>query len=123
MKRLLHTYLSAVLLLCLVIQVAPLSLLHSHEDHLTEVGHDINSIDTDFHDANAEYTEDTHHDSSENECNVCKVQQSLNNQAYTVGRQISIFNFTKQSVILLDLEASVDDHLINSTSGRAPPLA
>ena len=123
MKRLLQTYLSVVLLLCLVTQVAPLSLLHSHEDHLTEVGHDINSIDTDFHDADAEYAEDTHHDSSENECNVCKTQQSLNNQAYTVGKQISIFNFTKQSVILLDLEASVDDHLLKNNPGRAPPLA
>jgi hypothetical protein len=118
-KRLLSKYISAVLLLCLVIQVAPLSLLHSHEDHLTEVAHDTHSID----DADAEYIDCTHHDSAENECNVCKAQQSLNNQTYTLGEQGSTFNFTGQSSVLLNLEASIDDHLIKSTSGRGPPLA
>ena len=119
MKRLLTKYISAVLLLCLVIQIAPLSLLHSHEDHLTEVEHDIHSMD----DADAEYIDDMHHDSEENECNICKIQQSLNNQAYTLGEQVSIFNFTGQTSVLLNLEASIDDHLIKSTLGRGPPLA
>ena len=119
MKRLLTKYISAVLLLCLVIQVAPLSLLHSHEDHLTEVEHDINSID----DTDVDYIEDANHDSEENECNICKIQQSLNNQAYTLGEQISIFNFTGQTSVLLNLEASIDDHLIKSTLGRGPPIA
>ncbi|MFT6983320.1 MAG: hypothetical protein ACJAUD_002092 [Crocinitomicaceae bacterium] len=119
MKRLLSTYISAVLLLCLVIQVAPLSLLHSHEDHLSEVEHDINSMD----DADAEYIDDMHHDSAENECNVCKIQQSLNNQTYTLGEQVSTFNCTEQSSVLLSLEVSIDDHLIKNTSGRGPPFA
>jgi hypothetical protein len=118
-KRLLSTYISAVLLLCLVIQVAPLSLLHSHEDHLTEVEHDINSID----DADVDYVEDANHDSAENECNVCKIQRSLNNQTYTLGEQVSIFNFTGQSSVLLNLEVSIDDHLTKSTLGRGPPIA
>ncbi|MFT6503543.1 MAG: hypothetical protein ACJASQ_003680 [Crocinitomicaceae bacterium] len=119
MKRLLSTYISVVLLLCLVIQVAPLSLLHSHEDHLTEVEHDTNSMD----DADADYIDETNHDSAENECNVCKIQQSLNNQTYTLGEQDSIFNFYGQSSVSLNLEASIDDHLIKSTSGRGPPFA
>jgi hypothetical protein len=118
-KRLLSKYISAVLLLCLVIQVAPLSLLHSHEDHLTEVEHDTHSID----DADAEYIDCTHHDSAENECNVCKIQQTLNNQTYTLGEQVSIFNFTERSSVLLGLEVSIDDHLIKNTSVRGPPFA
>jgi hypothetical protein len=118
-KRLLSKYISAVLLLCLVIQIAPLSLLHSHEDHLTEIEHGIHSMD----DANAEYVDDTHPDSEENKCNVCKVQQSLNNQTYTLVEQVSIFNFTGQTSVLLHLDACIDDHLIKNTSGRGPPFA
>ncbi len=122
MKRTLRKYLSAVLLLCLLIELVPSSLLHSHEDHLSEVGHNINSIH------NAETYDDelvadqTHNESSEDECNVCKIQQYLNNQSYSLDKQVHIFSFTKLSVILLDSEAFVDDHLIRSTSGRAPPL-
>jgi hypothetical protein len=118
-KRLLSKYISAVLLLCLVIQVAPLSLLHSHEDHLTEVEHDPHSMDG----ADAEYIDGTHHDSAENECNVCKAQQSLNNQTFTLVEQVRIFYFTGRYSELINLEASIDDHLIKSTSGRGPPLA
>ncbi|MFT7344282.1 MAG: hypothetical protein ACI9XP_000865 [Lentimonas sp.] len=117
MKRLLSKYISAVLLLCLVIQVAPLSLLHSHEDHLTEVERDIHSMD------HADHIDDTHHDSVENDCNVCKIQQSLNNQTFTLVEQVSIFNFTGRSSELLNLEASIDDHLIRNTSERGPPSA
>lgn len=122
MKRVLRKYLSAILLLCLLIQLAPLSLLHSHEDHLTEIGHNINSIhDHDAHHGNS-VIDNTHNESSEEECNVCKIQQSLNNQAYSLGKQVHVFNFKTQSVVFLELGTSIDDHLIKSTSGRAPPL-
>jgi len=117
-KRIFSKYISVVLLLCLVIQITPLSLLHSHENQLTEVGHDINSMYADN-----EYIDDIHHDSEENECSICKIQQSLNNQAYTFGDQIRVFSFLEQSSVSINLEVSIDDHLIKSTSGRAPPIA
>jgi hypothetical protein len=118
-KRLLSKYISAVLLLCLVIQVAPLSLLHSHEDHLTKVQHDIHSMD----DSDADYIDDIHHDSDENECNVCKIQQALNNQTFTLVEQVSIFNFMGRSSELITSEVSIDDHLRKNTSERGPPSA
>lgn len=120
MKRVLRKYLSSVLLLCLLIELVPLSLFHSHEDHVSEVGHDVDSIDnTDHH---GEYLADNSHDhSSENECDICKIQQSLNNQAYSFGKQVHVFNFTKQSAYFLNAETSVDNHHIRSTPGRAPP--
>lgn len=121
-KRLMRTYISAVLLLCLLIQVAPLNLLHSHEDHRSEVGFGINSNHTDFSDTDSEQAQDAHHESSDTDCNVCEVQQSLNNQAFTLVKQVGIFNFSKQSVFLLDSEDSVDEYLLHNTSGRAPPL-
>jgi len=117
-KRLLSKYISVVLLLCLVIQITPLSLLHSHEDHLTEVEHDVNTMYADN-----EHIDDIHHDSEENECSICKIQQSSNNQAYTVGEQIRVFSFFEQSSVSISLEVSIDDHLIKRTSGRAPPIA
>lgn len=116
----LRTYLSMFLLLCLVIQIAPLSLVHSHEDHSGEVGHFIAQLDpSDVHDG--ENVSDEHHESEE-DCNICEIQQSLNNQAYTFGKQMSVLTAVNQTTIWLGVSASVDDYLLKNTPGRAPPL-
>lgn len=118
-----RTYLSVVLLLCLAVQFAPLSLVHSHEDHdHSELAHHTisSSIDGD-HDGVV--TDNIHNESSEEKCHICEIQQSLNNQAYTLGKQVSVFNDAPQVVDFLGLESSVDNYLIKSTSGRAPPRA
>ena len=123
MKRLFRTYLSVVLLLCLVIQLVPLNLMHSHDDHSADVEHCINSIhdDADYSDG-AEYVDDAHHESSSDDCGICKVQQSLSNQAYTATNQRSVFNFANKVETCLDVNDSLNDYLIKRTSGRAPPL-
>lgn len=124
MKRLIRTYLSVVLLLCLVMQLVPITLVHSHDDHAAEVEHCINSIhdDLDYSDG-AEYVDEAHDESHLDDCGICKVQQSLTNQAYTVAKQISVFSFAKKANTRLDVIDSLDDYLTNRTSGRAPPLA
>jgi hypothetical protein len=119
----LRTYLSVVLLLCLAVSFAPLSLIHSHDDHNhAEVAHHaISSTSIDDHDEVV--ANDIHHESSEEECKICEIQQSLNNQAYTINKQASVLNDAPQVVDCLGLESSVDTYLIESTSGRAPPRA
>ncbi len=122
MKRLMRTYLSFVLLLCLAIKFVPLSLMHSHEDHGgTHVTHeaisfheaDVNGADCVFNSA----------DESAEDCDVCDVQQSLNHQAYTVGKQTTIPNFGLQRIDDSAVEGSCANYLLESISGRAPPRA
>ena len=115
-----RTYLSRLLLVCLVIQISPITLFHSHEDHHDEE-HSL-SLDTSHDGLDGDYFFDADHDSEE-DCHICQVQQSFNNQAYTISQQIIDFDRVNRSAISLDVAASIDDYLLNGTSGRAPPVA
>lgn len=118
-----RTYLSVVLLLALAIQFAPLSLMHSHEDHgHAEATQEVISS----HDANdfgGEYVNGAHDESSQEDCHICDIQQSLNNQSYTPSSQTAITNFGIQVIEFSGVEASDENYLIESLSGRAPPRA
>ena len=123
MKRLIRTYLSVVLLLSLAIQFAPMSLMHSHENHgdLRVVQKTISSHDADEN--GLEYVSDANDESSEDDCTICEIQQSLNNQAYTLSKQTSVLNFDVQLREYSDVKVSAANYLIESISGRAPPRA
>ncbi|MDG1332375.1 MAG: hypothetical protein P8P74_08590 [Crocinitomicaceae bacterium] len=118
-----RTYLSVVLLLALAVQFAPLSLMHSHEDHgHAEIAHEaISSHDEDSF--GGEYVSDTHDESSQEDCHICDIQQSLNNQSYTPSNQTAITNFGIRVIEFSGVQASDENYLIESLSGRAPPRA
>jgi hypothetical protein len=119
-KRTVRTYLSRLLLVCLVIQISPISLFHSHADHHDEE-HSV-KIDMAQSDLSGDYLYDADHDSEE-DCHICQVQQSFNNQAYTISEQNIDFDAVTRSAISLDVVASIDDYLLNGSPGRAPPVA
>lgn len=121
-RRLIRTYLSLILLLSLAIQFAPLSLMHSHDDHghVEIVQKTISSHDADEN--GSEHVSDAN-ESSEDDCTICEIQQSLNNQAYTLSKQTAVSNFGVYIPEYSDVEVLSENYLIESISGRAPPRA
>lgn len=104
-------------------QLSPLSLIHSHEDHGdTEVVQKTSSSQ-DSDENGLDYISHASDESSEDACTICEIQQSLNNQAYTLSKQTAVSNFGVQIRAYQGAEVSNDNYLVESISGRAPPRA
>lgn len=97
--------------------------MHSHEDHGdTEVVQNATSSD-DSNESGLDCVSHASDESSEDACTICEIQQSLNNQTYTLSKQTAVSNFVVQIREYSDLEISHDNYLVESISGRAPPRA
>lgn len=123
-KRTLRTYVSALLLLCLAVQLAPFGLIHSHDDHHEAEGIHISHADHD--DSTAHLSPSENEDfqfESQDDCDFCKILHALNDQEYVNSSQSlsAVYDFT--AVSTYDVVTSKLGETVSSSQGRAPPTA
>lgn len=121
MKQNTSSYLSALLLLCILLQCTTIGFMHSHEDHLHK-----HKVHATVFESEVEHSDSTHEcivseESHEEGCKVCELLHASNSQTYLISAQPGLFKFSFQDNRTSNPEIANIHFLSRAFAGRAPP--
>ena len=121
MKQNTSSYLSALLLLCIVLQCTIIGFMHNHEDHLHK-----HKVHATVFESEVEHSDSTHEcivskESHEEACKVCELLLASNSQTYSINTQPGLIYFSDQADRTSNPEIAKINFSLRTFAGRAPP--
>ena len=121
MKQNTSSYLSALLLLCILLQCTTIGFMHSHEDHLHK-----HKVHATVFESEVEHSDSTHEcivskESHEEACKVCELLLASNSQTYSINTQPGLIYFSDQADRTSNPEIAKINFSLRTFAGRAPP--
>ena len=121
MKQNTSSYLSALLLLCIVLQCTIIGFMHNHEDDLHE-----HKVHATIFELDVEHSDSTHEcivskESHEEACKVCELLLASNSQTYSINTQPGLIYFSDQADRTSNPEIAKINFSLGTFAGRAPP--
>ena len=121
MKQNTSSYLSALLLLCIVLQCTIIGFMHNHEDHLNK-----HKVHATVFESEVDHSDSTHEcivskESHEEACKVCELLLASNSQTYSINTQPGLIYFSDQADRTSNPEIAKINFSLRTFAGRAPP--
>ena len=121
MKQNTSSYLSALLLLFILLQCTTIGFMHSHEDHLHK-----HKVHATVFESEVEHSDSTHEcivskESHEEACKVCELLLASNSQTYSINTQPGLIYFSDQADRTSNPEIAKINFSLRTFAGRAPP--
>ena len=121
MKQNTSSYLSALLLLCIVLQCTIIGFMHNHEDHLHK-----HKVHATVFESEVEHSDSTHEcnvskESHEEACKVCELLLASNSQTYSINTQPGLIYFSDQADRTSNPEIAKINFSLRTFAGIAPP--